>query len=134
MATMKNQDHEAARKQLEQRAQVLRAELQRVQTDRADDMDAATGRETVHDAGEQGEQLSRDEVRRGEQLRDANELHDITAALQRIEDGRYGECVDCGGAISATRLQVQPAALRCIKCQEKYEQAQSPSAGAGRSL
>ena len=132
MATLKNGDHEAARRQLEERAQVLRAEMQRVQSDRDEDIDAAAGRDTVHDAGEQGEQLSRDEVRRGEQLRDANELRDITAALQRIDEGRYGECVDCGADIAPSRLQVQPAALRCIKCQEKHEQVAGATLAAGR--
>ena len=131
MASMKNADHKDTRKLLEQRAQQLRAELQLVQTDRSQDLDAA-GRETAHDAGEQGEQLSRDEVRRSEQERDANELRDITAALQRMDEGHYGQCVDCGVAITPSRLQVQPAALRCIKCQEKFEHAPPPTVGAGR--
>lgn len=131
MATMKIVDHQAARQLLEQRAQQLRAELRSVQTDRNQDQDAA-GRETVHDAGEQGEQLSRDEVRRSEQQRDADELRDITAALLRMDEGHYGQCVDCAAKITASRLQVQPAAMRCIKCQEKHEQAPPPTVGAGR--
>ncbi len=131
MATLKNDDHQALRKQLEKRAQQLRAELQLVQSDRNDDIDAA-GHDTVHDAGEQGEQLGRDEVRRSEQDRDANELRDVTAALQRMDEGHYGECVDCGVKITPSRLQVQPAALRCIKCQEKHENAPPPTVGAGR--
>ena len=131
MASKNKPDHQATRVQLEQRAQELRAELQLVQTDREQDHDAA-GRETVHDPGEQGEQLSRDEVRRSEQERDARELRDITAALQRMDEGHYGQCVDCGVNITPSRLQVQPAALRCIKCQEKFEQAPPPTVGAGR--
>lgn len=131
MATVNKKDQQALRELLEQRAEQLRAELQLVQSDRNDDIDAA-GRDTVHDAGEQGEQLSRDEVRRSEQERDAKELGDVNAALQRMDEGRYGECVDCGGKIAPSRLLVQPAALRCIKCQERHESAPPPTVGAGR--
>lgn len=42
-------------------------------------------------------------------------------ALQRIRDGEYGTCADCGGRISAARLQIKPEARRCISCQEQYE-------------
>ena len=57
---------------------------------------------------------------------DAHETHEIAtvdAALQRIADGTYGECVDCGAAIAEARLQAAPEANRCIACQEKREKA-----------
>ena len=44
------------------------------------------------------------------------ELHKINAALQRIEDGEYGYCLECGDEISKQRLAVDPAASHCIKC------------------
>jgi DnaK suppressor protein len=47
----------------------------------------------------------------------------IKAALQRIDDGSYGTCVDCGSAISEARLSVRPEAARCIECQAKFEDA-----------
>lgn len=40
----------------------------------------------------------------------------IAAALQRIEDGEYGYCVDCGDFIGMKRLEFDPAAPRCIAC------------------
>lgn len=40
------------------------------------------------------------------------------AALQRIQDGSYGICLDCEEPISAKRLAAQPSAARCIGCQE----------------
>ena len=49
------------------------------------------------------------------------ELAQVAAALARIEAGTYGQCVDCGVEIPAERLQVAPAAARCITCQEKVE-------------
>jgi RNA polymerase-binding transcription factor DksA len=132
MTKVEKTDHDAIRQQLETRAQQLRAELLLLRADRDDDQDGL-GRDTVPDAGEQGDQISRDEVRRAEQERDANELRDITAALQRMDEGRYGECRDCGGDIAPSRLQVQPSALRCIKCQERYEQSPAATLGGGAS-
>jgi DnaK suppressor protein len=59
----------------------------------------------------------------------ALDAHDTTgiaavdAALQRIADGVYGACVDCGAPIAAARLAAAPEASRCIACQEKREQS-----------
>lgn len=40
----------------------------------------------------------------------------IAAALQRIESGKFGYCVECGNAIAATRLRNNPAVVRCLEC------------------
>jgi DnaK suppressor protein len=57
--------------------------------------------------------------------REIDELAMIDAALARIEAGSYGECIDCGVAIAAARLQASPEAPRCIHCQEKLEHRRS---------
>lgn len=49
------------------------------------------------------------------------EIAQVAAALERIEAGTYGQCVDCGVEIPAERLHVAPAAARCIACQKKVE-------------
>ena len=49
------------------------------------------------------------------------ELNAIDAALQRIKNGTYGDCTDCGVEISAARLHAAPEAPRCVPCQEKME-------------
>ncbi len=43
-------------------------------------------------------------------------LGGIDAALARIEDGSYGRCVRCGGAIGSPRLAARPAAATCVRC------------------
>ncbi len=53
--------------------------------------------------------------------RDVRELADVEAALVRIDEGIYGNCIDCGEPIPAPRLAVNPSARRCIACQEKFE-------------
>ena len=44
----------------------------------------------------------------------------IEAALARIDSEQYGECMDCGTAISSSRLDAIPWAVRCIACQELF--------------
>ncbi len=51
------------------------------------------------------------------------ELDAIAAALQRMDAGTYGACSDCSTSIPVARLQAAPQALRCIRCQEKFESA-----------
>ena len=48
--------------------------------------------------------------------RRAQELRRIEVALQRLEAGEYGWCVECGEAISEKRLSIDPAAPRCAAC------------------
>lgn len=55
---------------------------------------------------------------------DTAEIAAVDAALQRIADGVYGECVDCGSHIAEARLKAAPEAARCIHCQEKLEKIQ----------
>ena len=54
-----------------------------------------------------------------------NLLQKIGFALSRIEDGSYGQCADCGEAISAARLEAKPAVSLCTDCQEKKELEQN---------
>jgi RNA polymerase-binding transcription factor DksA len=37
-------------------------------------------------------------------------------ALERIADGTYGTCRECGDAIAPARLDAMPAAERCARC------------------
>jgi RNA polymerase-binding protein DksA len=53
--------------------------------------------------------------------RHIDDMRDIEAALQRIKNGEYGVCTDCGVDVAFARLQAYPTAKRCIVCQEKRE-------------
>ena len=48
-------------------------------------------------------------------------LEQIEAALERIEDGVYGSCVECDGRISKTRLNAIPYTPFCIRCANRFE-------------
>lgn len=53
--------------------------------------------------------------------RHIKEIRDIEATKERIKEGSFGVCVDCGEVIGFERLQVFPTAKRCIACQRQRE-------------
>jgi len=46
----------------------------------------------------------------------------VNQALDRMEQGRFGQCVECGEPISKPRLQAIPYARHCIRCARKLEE------------
>ena len=44
------------------------------------------------------------------------EIAQIDRALQRIQEGSYGQCIGCGEDIDAQRLSAIPYAEKCIGC------------------
>lgn len=44
------------------------------------------------------------------------ELAEIDAALERIREGRYGTCINCGGPMGLQRLRAIPEARYCLAC------------------
>jgi DnaK suppressor protein len=46
----------------------------------------------------------------------------IEEALERITEGSYGECLNCGEEIAQKRLDAIPWTPHCIRCQELQEQ------------
>ena len=51
----------------------------------------------------------------------ARSIHEIRSALDRIEEGTYGECERCEEPIPAKRLDALPWARMCVKCQSAME-------------
>jgi DnaK suppressor protein len=52
---------------------------------------------------------------------DQDALDQIEAALQRIEDGSYGQCEECGAKIPKSRLEAIPYAAQCVRCASQQE-------------
>jgi RNA polymerase-binding transcription factor DksA len=48
-------------------------------------------------------------------------LRELNDAQNRLMEGGYGRCVDCGGAIDSRRLRAVPEAALCITCQKYVE-------------
>lgn len=51
------------------------------------------------------------------------ELALVQQALQRLDDGTYGDCEDCGRAIALQRLKAIPFARFCVACQTRAEKS-----------
>ncbi|MFO1207070.1 MAG: TraR/DksA family transcriptional regulator [Burkholderiales bacterium] len=49
------------------------------------------------------------------------EMRDIEGALQRVREGEYGACAECGAEIGFQRLRACPTASRCVACQTRQE-------------
>lgn len=53
--------------------------------------------------------------------RQIHELRDIEAARQRLKEGCFGSCIECGDDIAFERLLAYPTAKRCYPCQDQHE-------------
>ena len=53
--------------------------------------------------------------------RDKEKLFAIDEALEKLNEGRYGTCEECGDKIGQGRLKVMPLAKYCVNCQSKIE-------------
>ncbi|MCS0587848.1 TraR/DksA family transcriptional regulator [Massilia norwichensis] len=74
-----------------------------------------------------GEMLSHNEEHLAEH--ETNLLHDIDAAIGRLESGGYGVCTSCGRDIPEARLLATPTVQTCIQCQEQIEKEQGTGRG-----
>ena len=52
---------------------------------------------------------------------DREVLYELSDALKKIDDGKFGICEECKCAIAKIRLKAVPYAKLCVKCQEKRE-------------
>lgn len=75
----------------------------------------------VRDPGDEALAIERTEVRNALIERRAGEIGEIQTALDRLEAGQYGTCVDCGLEVDTERLRVLPTASRCGHCQRAEE-------------
>ena len=75
----------------------------------------------VHDLGDESIAALLADVGDAELSRDLEELREVEAARNRLAEGAYGICVDCGAEISFERMHAEPAAARCVECQARHE-------------
>lgn len=53
--------------------------------------------------------------------RDRKLISKIKEALERIQEGTFGVCEDCGQHIDEKRLVARPVTTQCIECKEESE-------------
>ncbi|GKX33913.1 MAG: dimethylmenaquinone methyltransferase [Rhizobiaceae bacterium MnEN-MB40S] len=68
------------------------------------------------DTEERATEREQDEVFEAQGNEDQKEVRAIDAALQRIENGVFGICMECGEEISKERLDAVPYTTRCRNC------------------
>jgi DnaK suppressor protein len=64
----------------------------------------------------QAQAMSQETGRRRRQL-----LVAVDAALERVKNGGYGDCFECGDTINPRRLEADPSTTLCINCAEALE-------------
>ena len=99
--------------QLEARLVTLEAKLRGI--------DAELDSHQSRDWEELAVERETDEVLEGEGNAGKVEMAAIRAALVRIEEGSYGECVQCGEGISEARLDLLPFTPFCADCARKLQ-------------
>lgn len=119
MSITKTQINEL-RRQLQERQNVLRAVVdEEVTHSERESYEELVGR--VRDSGDDAFVDVVADLNIATLDRELEEFSDIQEALQRISQGTFGECLDCGAGIQVNRLKAYPTAKRCLRCQRHYE-------------
>ena len=101
-----------------------------------DDELRSIGREQDNERGGLGNHMAED----GSNLMEAERIStisadmrdvvsQITAAMERIDDGTYGQCQRCGQPINQERLEAFPYVAHCIECQTFLERQSALRSG-----
>jgi RNA polymerase-binding transcription factor DksA len=98
----------ARKAELEDRLEVLDRQLHEIEAE----LDSHQSR----DWSELAQERETDEVLERQGAAGKAEIAAIRAALQRIEEGTYGECVRCGEEIAPERLNLLPHTPLCAAC------------------
>ena len=87
-----------------------------------DDQSTSADRATVTLDQQSVGRLSRMDALQQQAMANANHLRRqqektrLKAALQRLNDGSFGDCLDCGDRIAQARLDLDPTVIRCMSC------------------
>jgi DnaK suppressor protein len=103
------------KKQLLERKQELERELKQLHQEHFSDGQ-------VQDIADQALSSTMENLNSSLQTTKLDEYRRIIMALEMINEGTYGICVDCHTPISEKRLTLFPNATRCLACQELFEE------------
>ena len=108
---------EKIKKSLVRRKEELEEQLAQMHEDESIYPPETTGQ----DIGDQTISSIIETLRNTLQDTELGEYKRIVNALQKIEEGTYGICIDCEKDIAEKRLKSYPNASRCVVCQEAHE-------------
>jgi len=79
------------------------------------------GQDGIQDIGDEAANIYNKQVLLSLNENERMRLQEVDEALDRIENGTYGICEECGGPISLKRLEVRSVAKYCVPCLTKLE-------------
>lgn len=80
-----------------------------------------TGADETQDVADQAVSSYQKELLFTQGTNGHTQLSLVRLALERIDEGSYGDCLQCGNPIGEKRLDALPWTPYCINCQEKIE-------------
>ena len=112
---IKHDRHDVLRRMLEERRREIQAKLRAIREE------IPSYQDEVRDSEEQSVTDFAQEMDFALMEMKARTLTRIDEALQRVDQGTYGTCDECGKDIAEARLSAVPFALLCLECQEREE-------------
>jgi DnaK suppressor protein len=79
------------------------------------------GQDGTQDIGDEAANIYNKQVLLSLNENERTRLKEVDESLDRIENGTYGVCEECGDKIGTGRLKVMPLAKYCVSCQSKLE-------------
>ena len=73
------------------------------------------------DFSEQAVEMEDDESLEAQGKLVMQQINALRAAIERVDQGCYGECLSCGAMIQAARLAAIPEATLCIECASRRD-------------
>jgi DnaK suppressor protein len=83
------------------------------------------GQDGIQDIGDEAANIYNKQILLSLNENERMRLQEVDESLDRIVNGTYGICEECGGPISLKRLEVRPVAKYCVPCLTKLEKAKS---------
>ena len=128
MTTLTQQDLQSVRTALESRKRALLAEIRSALADSDDTQYREVLGGAPGDSSDEALAASLADLSAARIDREVREYRALEAAEQRLGDTGFGACADCAAAIPVARLLVNPAATRCVQCQETFDKTHAGQA------
>jgi len=82
------------------------------------------GQDGIQDIGDEAANIYNKQILLSLSENERVRLQEVDEALDRIANGTYGTCEECGGPISLKRLEVRPVAKYCVPCLMRLEKGE----------
>jgi RNA polymerase-binding transcription factor DksA len=114
--------HEAISAELDRKERELEGQLVRLRESLRDSLRETSGEMTIENhPGDVGTETFEREKDMGRARYLETQVAEVADAQERLAEGRYGICEQCGRPIDPERLAVRPQSARCLECEERIE-------------